>query len=75
MDNTILTGNRSFVDGNKTYDTATIGVLAMVSCHNKSTPFLEDARDVSLCNTFVLLKVDEQTRVLGTTKISEIGSE
>ncbi|XP_010321185.1 pectinesterase/pectinesterase inhibitor PPE8B-like [Solanum lycopersicum] len=25
MDNTIITGNRSFVDGNKTYDTATVG--------------------------------------------------
>ncbi|XP_006349543.1 pectinesterase-like [Solanum tuberosum] len=27
MDTTIITGNRSFVDGNKTYDTATVGVL------------------------------------------------
>ncbi|XP_049387846.1 probable pectinesterase 56 [Solanum stenotomum] len=27
MDSTIITGNRSFVDGNKTYDTATVGVL------------------------------------------------
>ncbi|KAH0721813.1 hypothetical protein KY285_006459 [Solanum tuberosum] len=27
MDTTIITGNRSFVDGNQTYDTATVGVL------------------------------------------------
>ncbi|KAH0720662.1 hypothetical protein KY284_005692 [Solanum tuberosum] len=27
MDTTIITGNRSFVDGNKTYDTATVKVL------------------------------------------------
>ncbi|XP_006349542.1 pectinesterase/pectinesterase inhibitor PPE8B-like [Solanum tuberosum] len=27
MDATIITGNRSFVDGNRTYDTATVGVL------------------------------------------------
>ncbi|WMV51435.1 hypothetical protein MTR67_044820 [Solanum verrucosum] len=27
MDTTIITGNRSFVDGNKTYDTTTVGVL------------------------------------------------
>ncbi|XP_027770756.1 probable pectinesterase 56 [Solanum pennellii] len=27
MDNTIITGNRSFADGYKTYDTATVGVL------------------------------------------------
>ncbi|KAH0721630.1 hypothetical protein KY284_006660 [Solanum tuberosum] len=27
MDTTIITGNRSFVDGNKTYDTATVGIL------------------------------------------------
>ncbi|XP_049362651.1 pectinesterase-like [Solanum verrucosum] len=27
MDTTIITGNRSFVDSNKTYDTATVGVL------------------------------------------------
>ncbi|XP_049387852.1 pectinesterase-like [Solanum stenotomum] len=27
MDTTIITGNRSFIDGNKTYDTATVGVL------------------------------------------------
>ncbi|KAH0729620.1 hypothetical protein KY290_000746 [Solanum tuberosum] len=29
MDTTIITGNRSFVDGNQTCDTATIGSLAM----------------------------------------------
>ncbi|KAH0780207.1 hypothetical protein KY290_006634 [Solanum tuberosum] len=27
MDTTIIIGNRSFIDGNKTYDTATVGVL------------------------------------------------
>uniref|UniRef100_A0A3Q7EGB2 Pectinesterase n=1 Tax=Solanum lycopersicum TaxID=4081 RepID=A0A3Q7EGB2_SOLLC len=33
MDNTIITGNRSFVDGNKTYDTATVGKsLSLYKC-------------------------------------------
>nr|XP_019070402.1 probable pectinesterase 56 isoform X2 [Solanum lycopersicum] len=34
MDNTIITGNRSFVDGNKTYDTATVARTPMARQYN-----------------------------------------
>ncbi|KAG5582402.1 hypothetical protein H5410_053029 [Solanum commersonii] len=56
MDTTIITGNRSFVDGNRTYDTAIVGLLAMASYIAQDITFRNNAGPIK--HQVVALRVD-----------------
>uniref|UniRef100_A0A3Q7EGF0 Pectinesterase catalytic domain-containing protein n=1 Tax=Solanum lycopersicum TaxID=4081 RepID=A0A3Q7EGF0_SOLLC len=53
MDNTIITGNRSFVDGNKTYDTATVARTPMARQYNT---IIEQQREIESSKSGIVLQ-------------------